>query len=409
MYARVDAMLGALALTLSPLLAQPSDPPEGVVIVVLDDVGPEEVAAAPTPTLDQLAASGRRYSVAWAGPSCSNARAQLVSGRFPFRPENRVGSNVREPGIFQLEPDPRFVPARVTDAGLSATHLGKWHLTPAHRLDHPRECGYSYAAGTEANLSWSGDWSYFQWVKVVDGVAGPRAGYVTSDTIDDAVHEVHLGTDLLVVNLHAPHAPVHCPPPELAPVSTCPGPDPATRAMLEAADTELARLATVALASDYTMFVLGDNSTTKHTGGKWTVYESGLRVPALAVGHGVEPGDSQQLLSILDLGPTALDLLGVSYEEDWFDGVSLADELGGAAPVPRYLYAEIFPSGAPYGLQHRRAIRNERWKLHTSVGYPPEEFYDLRQDGGETTNLLEGRLTVEQQAAYLDLREHLPE
>ena len=402
-------MLAALTLALAPTLAPADDIPDnvlGVVIVVLDDIGPPEVALAPTPTLDSIAAMGRTYPVTWGGPSCSNFRAQLNSGRYSFRPENRVGLNVREHGVFQLVPDPRFLPARVDATGARSTHLGKWHLANQHQLRHPNECGYTYAAGTEGNLSWSGGWSYFTWVKIIDGAAAPRVGYITTDTIDDAIDEVQAGAELIVVNLHAPHSPFHCPPPELTPVSGCHPKK--TISMLEAADTELARLLTEVLAADYTMIIIGDNGTTKPVGGKWTVYESGLQVPGYAVGRGVVPGVSDQLFSVLDLAPTALDLLGIAYEAGYFDGISLAAEMGGAPATPRFLYSETFPSGAPFSLNHRRAIRDDRWKLHTSIGYPPEEFYDLQNDPDERTNLLLRGLTAEQQTALQNLRDNLP-
>ena len=377
----------------------------GPVIVVLDDIGPPQVAEAPTPVLDLIAATGRVYPVAWAAPSCSAARAAITTGRWAFRPENRMGSNVREHGIFELVPSPKFLPARVTAAGQTATHLGKWHMGIGFHLDHPNDCGYSHAAGTEGNLSWSGGWSYFTWVKVIDGAVAPKTGYVTTDTINDAIAEVQAGTDLIVVSLHAPHAPKHCPPLELAPIDQCAD---IHISMLEAADTEIGRLLGPVLANNYTMFITADNGRSAPVGGKWTVYESGLQVPAYAVGYGVTPGVSSHRLSILDFAPTALDLLQIPYESDYFDGVSLATEIGGATIPPRYLYSEIFPSGTPFALSHRRAIRDDRWKLHTAHGWPPEEFYDLQNDPDETTNLLDGRLTIEQEQALQALRDNLP-
>ena len=388
------------------------DPPDRVLLVILDDVGLAEAVAAPTPNLDALAAAGRTYPVAWAAPMCSNTRAQLLSGRYPFRPDNRVGSNVREGGTYELPASPLLVPARITAAGLSASLLGKWHLAPAGRYDHPLRCGFSHAAGTEGNLVWAGDWDYFEWMKIVDGEGFVQTGYVTSDTVDDAITEVHHKTDLIVVALHAAHAPVHCPPPELAPQTPC---DSDTRnkdrkvAMIEAADTEIGRLAATALPAGYTMIVTSDNGPGElGGGGKFTVYETGLRVPMIAVGPDVVPGESTARVSIVDLGPTILDLLGVEYESGWFDGQSFAEELAGGPATPRYLFAEMFVTGAPIGLFDRRAIRDERWKLHTGIGYPPDEFYDLLEDPGETQNLLESELTLEQSMALQNLRDHLP-
>lgn len=400
-----------LLLTLSSWIAPTEPAPAGVIVVLLDDLGPPEVAEAPTPNLDQLASIGRTYPIAWGAPSCSNARAQLISSRYPFREENRVGTNVRDNGSYRLPTSPLLIPALVTASGRSATMLGKWHLAPKGDLDHPLECGFSHAAGTQANLQWDGG-DYFNWTKVVDGSAEPRSGYITSDTIDDAVAEVNKGTDFILVNLHASHSPRHCPPPELAPETVCQDEPSKKIAMLEAADTEIGRLASVALPAGYVMILSADNGARKgNEGGKWSVYESGLHVPAIVVGGGVAPGESAALVGVIDFGPTALDLLGVEYEADWFDGVSFAADLTGlqdGALPPRYLYAEIFNTGTPDGLFLQTAIRDERWKLHTGYGYPPEEFYDLSNDPDEKKNLFEGTLTFEQEAALQKLRDHLP-
>lgn len=387
-------------------------PPEGVVVVVLDDVSQADIDQAPTPTLDGLAQAGRTYSVVWAGPTCSNGRAQLVSGRYAFRKDNRMGSNAREDGVHRLAPRPELLPARITGAGGTATLLGKWHLAARGDLDHPLECGFSHAAGTQANLEWTGGGDYFQWEKIVDGVAETHSGYLTTDTVDDALVEVSQGTDLIFVMLHAAHSPLHCPPLELAPISGCHQDSTLKqkkRAMIEAADTELGRLVIAALAADYTLFVTGDNGPFSNDGGKFSVYENGLQVPLYAIGHGVAPGQSAAHVSLLDFAPTVLELLGIDHEGGWFDGLSFADELAGGAPTPRYLFAEHFVSGSPAGLAHRKAIRFDRWKLHTGPGYPPDEFYDLASDPSEEHDLLQGSLTTEQEQALADLRAHVPQ
>lgn len=400
----------ALHLLLAPLAALPGRP-TGVIVVVLDDVSPAMVAQAVTPRLDELAAVGRTYPVAWGAPACSSARSQIVSGRYAFRPDNRTGSNVRENGLHELPASSKLVPARIVAAGLTATHLGKWHLAPGGRLGHPLECGYSHAAGTERNLTGLEGYDYFEWEKIVDGQPSVKTGYVTSDTIDDAVAEVQAGTDLIAVWLHAPHSPHHCPPPELIPGSSC-SPDSTlqemTAVMLQAADTEIGRLADVALPAGYTMIVTADNGPSKIVGGKHTVYESGLRVPAIVVGEGVVPGVSDALFSILDIGPTVLHLLELPYEPGWFDGVSFAEEFAGGPAPPRYLYSGYFLAGGPIGLDQRAALRDARWKLHVGPGYPPDEFYDLAADPKEQHNLLLGTLTQEQADALETLREHLP-
>lgn len=70
--------------------------PRNVIVVVLDDVGTEQIAAygcsaawgespARMPVLDQLRAHGVMFRRAWASPLCSPTRAMFLTGRHGFR------------------------------------------------------------------------------------------------------------------------------------------------------------------------------------------------------------------------------------------------------------------------------------------------------------------------------------
>src|SRR6185503_20830993 len=68
-----------------------------VLLVVLDDVGADALSmyrahlnlpvsdAAPTPTLDSLAANGVTFHRAWANALCAATRATLLTGRYGWR------------------------------------------------------------------------------------------------------------------------------------------------------------------------------------------------------------------------------------------------------------------------------------------------------------------------------------
>ncbi len=74
---------------------------ENVLLVVLDDVGVDRVAAygalenpPATPTMDGLAARGVRFDRCWSTPFCSPTRATLITGRYGFR--TGIGVPLRE-------------------------------------------------------------------------------------------------------------------------------------------------------------------------------------------------------------------------------------------------------------------------------------------------------------------------
>lgn len=121
-------------------------------------------------------------------------------------------------------------------------------------------------------------------------------------------------------------------------------------------------------------------------GGKSSLYEGGLRVPALAYWPGkIAPGRvSAHLCYFPDLMPTFAELAGVACPADT-DGVSFVPELlgektaGRAQPQHRYLYWEI---------GRQTAVRMGDWKaIRPSADPATWELYRLSDDLGETTNL----------------------
>src|SRR5688500_6847975 len=67
----------------------PGPPPPNVLLVVLDDVGTDKIAAyaehplpALTPNIDALAARGTLFRNAWAYTACTPTRAALITGRY---------------------------------------------------------------------------------------------------------------------------------------------------------------------------------------------------------------------------------------------------------------------------------------------------------------------------------------
>jgi arylsulfatase A-like enzyme len=113
-----------------------------------------------------------------------------------------------------------------------------------------------------------------------------------------------------------------------------------------------------------------------------SVYEELLHVPLFVRLPGAKPRDIAERVSLIDLGPTVLDLFGLSTPGD-FMGESLVPLLAGdtvkttrplAADSGRRLQALLFPDGV-------KAIRD--------ITHRTSEVYDLKRDPQELENLMD--------------------
>jgi hypothetical protein len=120
----------------------------------------------------------------------------------------------------------------------------------------------------------------------------------------------------------------------------------------------------------------GEHHTTVHGS---TLYEELLRVPLLIEAPDLTPRRVAEPVTLMDLGPTILDLLGQPTPGTYM-GQSLVPLLrGGATPLTRPIVSEtrlirslVFPDGV-------KAITDQRKRTI--------ELYDLRRDPGELTDL----------------------
>ncbi len=462
-----------------------ADSPPNFIIMIGDDMGVETIPCYPvgsqtatTPTLDSLCASGMRFDNFWSQPVCSPTRASILSGQYGFR--NGVGTPTSAPEIDYvvpaapdagndrrgnrranrranggggggggggrrnqqytgtpadpnrpgLRPDTYALPAALKadeSLGYQAAAVGKWHLATLANggMEHPQLVGFDhYAGGFRAG----GVESYFAWSKVVDAqMTDGKTGYVTSDTVDDALHFLEQRDQsrpyLLWVAFNAPHTPNEVPPANLLSDATNEAlkdvTDPASsltvyHAMIEAMDTEIGRLLDGLPAEErdntYVIF-LGDNGTPtgmatapfdrEHS--KGTVYQGGVNVPLIVSGPGIEAGSTTAALAnSVDLFATVLDLAGTADDprlaEEKRDAVSLRPVFEDAsASVRDYAFVDVF-GPSRNGERNARAIRNDQYKLYINEAAGRREFYDLLSDPAERNNLLAGELDGTAQA-----------
>jgi choline-sulfatase len=147
------------------------------------------------------------------------------------------------------------------------------------------------------------------------------------------------------------------------------------------------------LASDTLLVVagdhgegLGDHQETLHG---FFVYQSTLAVPLVVRGPGIPSGGRiAENVGLVDLLPTALDLLGVAPPDGFQpSGNSLGPSLRGKGPASdRSQYAESLVPLLHFGWSDLRVIRQGKWKY---VLAPKAELYDLSADPHEQRNVIE--------------------
>lgn len=396
----------ALSLGLFALCAAGQGTPANLLFVVLDDLGPEYVGCyqqhsspAATPTLDALASSGLRFTEAYADPVCTPTRVCLMTGRHAFRANTVVTCVPGDPGLADSE---TILPEVLVPAGYACGLVGKWHLGDRHGANTPNAQGWPFFSGSlYGSLQ-----NHQSWTRTRNGVAVPMTTWSTTAEVDEALSWISQQTQpwMLMLNLHAPHSPYQAPPAplhgqNLAGLSASTQPVPFYKAMIEAADTELARLlAGLGAARAHTnVVVYSDNGAPSAVAvvpperAKGSLYEGGSRVPLLVQGPAVtRPGRVVTArVHAVDLYATALELCGIpaSTAPIPLDGRSLLPLLRDQAMPPAAIYTETIGTGFGSG----QAVVEGDYKLirftDDVVMLPHEELYDLRLDPAETNDL----------------------
>ncbi len=123
---------------------------------------------------------------------------------------------------------------------------------------------------------------------------------------------------------------------------------------------------------------LGEHGEQTHS---LLVYDSTLRVPLILNAPGcLRPGRIRRAVSLVDVAPTVLSLLGVPLPQE-LDGVSLTEE---APAEPRALAIETIATMTLHGWAPLLGVRRDDFKY---ILAPTPELYDLRRDPGETRNI----------------------
>lgn len=401
-----------------------------VLLIIADDLGIDSLAAfntdpnaslPPTPTIDGIKAEGITFTRFYSYSTCSPTRAAILTGRYSFR----TGVFSPEEGV--LQPNEFTLAEALIESGVISNrlaHIGKWHLgrganTPNSRGGWPH---FSGALGGDVS-------DFYSWSKTVNGTTTANHDvYATTDNVNDSlawINEQGTNSWFLWLAFNAPHTPLHRPPNDLHDYDTLSddganGSRPHFEAMVQALDTELARLLSQVDLSTTTIIFMGDNGTSRgviqppyvNTHGKGSPYEGGIRVPLLIYGGIVDNSLAGTTydgsLHSTDLYATILELFGVDAadvvpEELVLDSRSFAPVLRGES----YIRAPTDIMVRTQGSTASASSITEGDYKYIDFDDGTEAFYNVTLDLPEENNLLAGNLSSAEQLALESLQEKL--
>ena len=411
-------MLAAVlcGLALAAVHAQRAETRPNIILIITDDVGYGDIGSygAPdikTPNIDSLAKAGVRFTQFYAnGSSCTPTRAGLISGRYQQRvPLERPLSAVNSPdGELGLPATGRSLPRLLKDGGYATALIGKWHLGYLPRFS-PLAHGFDSFFGFKSG--------YIDYYQHTDGFGKPdlfeddraieSSGYMTDLITQRSVKFItdHAAAPFfLEVAYNAAHWPYQDPDrPSTARDNArhllATDENPGTRAdyvkIMERADQGVGQILStidrLRLSPNTLVIFTNDN------GGEWlsrnaplynrkfTLYEGGIRVPALMRWPGRIPAGivSQQVGITMDLTATMLAASGATVPaETKLEGIDLLPLLrAGSQPQSRTLFWRVTTGGL-----NQRAVRDGNWKLLTE-GTARLMLFDVARDVGEREDL----------------------
>ncbi len=396
------------AIGLSLIPAEAADHPN-IIVILADDLGHGDLSLTgsehiQTPHIDSLAAHGSSFSDAYiTAPVCLPSRMGLLTGNYQesFGVQTLAGpGGTRDFGI----PHDRPTLAQDLKAqGYDTAIIGKWHLGENEEY-LPNAKGFDDFYGFL-----NGWFPYFQ-----DSKAGqlwhndkkvPKVEYITDDFGKKAAAYIEHHRDepfFLFLSFSAVHLPLEAKEESIEPYREIKDLNTRLYAALTSSLDDNVGLVLDALkqhdAYDNTLiFFLSDNggfprrwaSNAPFQGGKYVLYEGGIRTPFLVQwpAGGVPAGERfSQPVSALDIFPTALAAAGgVHSGEHGLDGVNLLPLLRGEEKtLPR---ERLYWRYGPYMC----AMREGDYKIiMNGVGdnkNPQWALYDVVRDPGESNDL----------------------
>ena len=393
-----------------------------IILIMADDLGYECLGcnggvSYKTPVLDELAASGIRYTSCFSQPLCTPSRVQIMTGKYNHR--NYTDFGVLKPGEITFA-------HLLKDAGYATGVVGKWQL---------------YGSKTDLRVFGQGtlpadagfdEYCLWQIDKVGSRYADPVIHWDSDST---TVYKDKYGPDIFfkyitgflekyknepfflyypMVLPHDPHVPT-----------------PLTREwnedryekddkyftdMVNYMDKNVGRiverLEELSLRKNTILIFTGDNGTNRRIisqtktdtikGNKGIPVFYGTHVPMIVNGTvAVKTGlVSNDLIDFSDFLPSICELAGIDFSNLQLDGVSFVNTFKGKKGEREWVYC-YYDSGKKQ-FPFAEFIQNQNYKL-----YGDGSFFDIMIDPGENCPLEIESLTRKEQNNYLRLKSNL--
>ncbi|WP_166830217.1 sulfatase-like hydrolase/transferase [Thalassoroseus pseudoceratinae] len=375
-----------------------TDTRPNVIVILTDDQGTLDAGCygatdLQTPSIDRLAKRGVRFTQFYAAaPVCSPSRAGLLTGRYPIlagMPGNAGGPP--NEGVNELSDmeTPKSVWAKQTTmaemfhaAGYATAHIGKWHLN-IRNGERPLDQGFDYSFGHMGGcidnfthfFYWSGPNRHDLW-RNNERIREPGQ-FFPDMMVTEASEFISTNREkpfFIYFAMNTPHYPYQGEPEWLETYKEVPYPRNLYNAFVSTLDSRIGRLLDhvdkLGLTNDTIIVFQSDHGhsteSRAHNGGgnagpyrgaKFSLFEGGIRVPAIISwpGHLPEGEVRNQLAHSCDWLPTVAELCDVRTPQN-IDGQSL---------VPVVVSAEV---STPHDTLHWTfgnswAVRHGDWKL----------------------------------------------
>ena len=392
-----------------------------VVIILTDDQGYGDLGCMgsedlKTPNLDSIAENGIRFTSMYsASPVCSPSRAALLTGRYPGNAGVRaiLAGHRKASGLTPKVPT---LAAALKKEGYTTGICGKWHLGLKEEC-RPNANGFDEFSGFLAGcLDY---YSHIFYYGMADGGSNPthdlwenedeiyaNGEYLTERITRKSVDFIKEEPFFLYVSYNAPHYPMHAPQCYLDRFPDLPWDRRIMAAMISAVDDGVGEitktLKELGLFENTIIYFQSDNgpsresrnwldgtedpyyggTTGKFSGHKFSLFEGGIRVPALlSWGSMIKPQTVDTPHIAMDIFPTMLEACGGNFDDYHIDGKSLLGLLNGEDCTHEYLFWEM---------ENQNAVRYGNYKLVLNGSETPRApvfLSDLSTDPGERHDL----------------------
>lgn len=393
-----------LLFQLCPVAFADTNRSPNIVVILADDLGCRDLAMydgwVKTPRLEQMAHEGMRFTDFHSNSSvCSPTRVAFLTGRY----QQRLG--VVDVIVGDREPEKGIPPSIPTIAsvfkqnGYATALFGKWHCGHQDKYN-PLHHGFDEFVGF---LNGGSDYhQHGAWRVGLERQNVP--GYTTHIITDRSIAFIKQNKDKPFF-LYISHAAVHNPYQTIedTPEKRIPGEKSHTiteknraryKWILEDLDQSVGKvldtLNNEGLSENTLVFFFSDNGAVgmapqqfrQFRGGKFSNYEGGHRVPAIAWWPGKIKADTESTALVVgfDLFPTFTDVAGLTK--------SIPANLDGSSLKGHLLSQKEFPSrDIFFGYEPKlgTAMRSGDWKM--ILKEDDVQLYNLADDHMETSNL----------------------